>query len=459
MAGPAPPGIPGPLWSRLQAGVSTLASADRIRIVCHYDGDGAASAAVLARALSRWGKDFHISLTTVIDEATATRLREEAGKPLLVADMGSGQLDAIEGLGRPAVVLDHHKPQRDATKAVHANPHLFGIDGAHGACGATLSWAFALAVDEENWDLAGVAMAGAIADRQHVPAFDGMNAPLFEEAVRRNVLVRERGPALPDGPLAETLSNSYLPYFAGLAGRTEEAAKALRRLKVEPEAHWHDLDSGRRRALTSYLATHLMRQGAISEAVEMLIEDKYRIESLGRSANDLADAINACCRTGAEGLAVALGLGDSDALVPSEVHRQTYARNVLGHLTRLEREGPFLGKHLAFFYCPEASMAGNVAGISVQYLWNGARPVLALSVTDGTTRVSARGTKALVARGLDLAVALREAAGAFGGSGGGHDVASGATIPKGKEEKFVERVDEIVGLQLAPKVAAGAQTG
>jgi RecJ-like exonuclease len=80
-------------------------------------------------------------------------------------------------------------------------------------------------------------------------------------------------------------------------------------------------------------------------------------------------------------------------------------------------------------------------------------------VTDGTTRVSARGTKALVARGLDLAAALREAAGAFGGSGGGHDVASGATIPKGKEEKFVERVDEIVGLQLVSKVAAGPQTG
>ena len=459
MAGPAPPGIPGPLWARLQAGVSALAAADRVRIVCHYDGDGAASAAILARALSRWGKDFHISLTTVIDDATAARLREEPGKPLLVADMGSGQLDAIEALGRPAVVLDHHKPPRDATKVVHANPHLFGIDGAHGACGATVSWAFALAVDAENWDLAGVAMAGAIADRQHVPGFDGMNAPLFEESMRRNLLVRERGPALPEGPLAEALSGSYLPYFAGLAGRTEEAVKALRRLKVEPDAHWHDLDAARRRALTSYLATHLMRQGAIPEAVEMLIEDKYRIESVGRSANDLSDAINACCRMGAEGLAVALALGDPDALVPSEVHRQTYARKVLDHLMRLEREGPFLRKHVAFFYCPDPSLAGNVAGISVQYLWNGARPVIALSVTDGTTKVSARGTKALVARGVDLAAALREAASAVGGSGGGHDVASGATIPKGKEEKFVERVDEIVAIQLAPKVAAGAQTG
>ena len=459
MADAAPPGIPRPLWLRLQAGAAALAGADRVRIVCHYDADGAASAAILARAMSRWGKDVHVSLTPVIDDTTVARLKEETGKPLVVADMGSGQLDAIEGLGRPAIVLDHHKPVRDATKVVHANPHLFGIDGAHGACGATVAWAFALAVDEGNWELAGVAMAGAIADRQHVPGFDGMNGPLFEEAVRRNLLVRERGPAIPDRPLLEALAGSYLPYFAGLAGRGDEAAKVLRRLKVEPSASWRDLDAASRRALTSYLATHLMRQGAIPEAVEGLIEDKYWIESLGRSANDLSDAMNASCRMGGEGLAVSLALGDTEAIVPSEVHRQTYAGKMLGHLMRLERAGPFLAKHLAFFYCDDSSLAGNVAGIAVQYLWNGARPVVALSVTDGTTRVSARGTRALVDRGLDLATALRDAAASVGGSGGGHDVASGATIPKGKEEKFVERVDEIVALQLAPKVASGTQTG
>jgi RecJ-like exonuclease len=453
MAAPAPPGVPDPLWVRLLAGVQTLAKANRIRILCHYDGDGATSAAILARMFARWGKDVHISLTTVLDDATAARLREESVQPVVVADMGSGQLDAIEGLGRPAVVLDHHKPPRDSAKVVHANPHLFGVDGAHGACGATVSWAFALAADPRNVDLAGIAMAGAIADRQHVPGFDGMNAPLFEEAVRRNVLTRDRAPAIPDRPLADALAGSYLPYFAGLAKRRDEAAKVLRQLKVDPDAHWHELEPSRRRALTSYLATHLMRQGAIPEAVEMLVEDVYRIESLGRTANDLADAVNACCRMGAEGLAVALALGDPDAIAPSEAHRQTYAEKVLGHLTRLEREGPFQGKHLTFFYCDEPSLAGNVAGIAVQYLWNGARPVVALSVTDGTTKVSARGTKALVARGLDLGAALREAATAVGGSGGGHDVASGATIPKGKEEKFVPLVDELVALQLAPKAS------
>ena len=456
MVSSPPPGVPEALWAKVRDGVARFASARRVRILCHYDGDGATSAAILARALRRAGTPFHISLTTVLDEATLARVREDGPDPLIVADMGSGQLDGLEGLGRLAVVLDHHRPPRDSTKVVHANPHLAGIDGAHGACGATLAWTFALAIDERNWDLAGIAMAGAIADRQHLPAYDGMNAPLFEEAVRRGVLRKERAPSLPDGPLGQALATSYLPYFAGLAGRLDEAAKALRRVQIDPSTVLRDLPVPKRQTLVSYLATHLMRQGAIPEAVEALVEDRYWIVDRERTAGDLSDAVNACCRTGAEGLAVALAMGDPEAAVAAEAHRAAYGEKVLAHLMRLEREGPFSAKHLAFFYCDDPSLAGNVAGIVIQYLWNGARPVLALSVTDGTTKVSARGTKALVSRGLDLAAALRDAAAQVGGTGGGHDVASGATIPKGKEEKFVSLVDEIVGLQLAPKAVAAA---
>ena len=68
-----------------------------------------------------------------------------------------------------------------------------------------------------------------------------------------------------------------------------------------------------------------------------------------------------------------------------------------------------------------------------------------------STKASARATKSLVTKGLDLAVALREAASQLGGDGGGHNIASGASIPKGKEEKFLTLVDEIVGRQLALK--------
>jgi RecJ-like exonuclease len=69
-------------------------------------------------------------------------------------------------------------------------------------------------------------------------------------------------------------------------------------------------------------------------------------------------------------------------------------------------------------------------------------------MVDNETRISSRGTKYLTDKGLDLALALREAAAEVGGRGGGHPVASGATIPRGEEDAFLEVVDYIVGKQL-----------
>jgi single-stranded DNA-specific DHH superfamily exonuclease len=68
-------------------------------------------------------------------------------------------------------------------------------------------------------------------------------------------------------------------------------------------------------------------------------------------------------------------------------------------------------------------------------------------------KISARGNKLLISAGLDLSAALRKAAEAVGGVGGGHNIASGASIPPGSEEKFLAMVDEIVGEQVKDKAA------
>jgi RecJ-like exonuclease len=63
-------------------------------------------------------------------------------------------------------------------------------------------------------------------------------------------------------------------------------------------------------------------------------------------------------------------------------------------------------------------------------------------------KVSSRGTHALVRAGLDLSAVMQTASRAVGGDGGGHDVAAGATIPRGEREAFVAEADRIVGEQL-----------
>jgi len=435
------------LLDRARRGVALVDGVSRVRVLCHYDPDGTTSAAILARALMRRGKRVHATMSHALDAATVERVKAEPNELLVVSDMGSAQLDLLEPLPFPVIVLDHHKPLRDSERVVHVNPHLFGIDGAREMCGATTSWTFALALDEANWDLAGIAAAGAIGDKQDVGGFVGSNAALFAEAVDRKVLVPERRLALRDRPLGQALALSISPYFRGIGGRPDQAEAFLRSAGIDPNATLRQLDPAQLRRLSSILATGLLEQGAAPEALDVLVEDRYWIEPDQMYAQDLEAYVNSCDRLEQMGLGMAVCLGDRDALARAEVLLDQYTTRVLEHLRTLESEGIFTKKHVQFFYCEEASLAGSVAGAGIQFYFDQSKPVFGLSVMERQTKISARGTRTQIAQGVDLAAACREAAEALDGDGGGHNIAAGATIPKGKEEKFLTLVDDIVGRQ------------
>src|SRR3989454_11927415 len=97
---------------------------------------------------------------------------------------------------------------------------------------------------------------------------------------------------------------------------------------------------------------------------------------------------------------MAVCLGDRDALARAEKLLDEYTSKVLGHLVALESKGLFPKKHIQFFYCDDSSLAGVVAGTGMQFFFDQTRPTLGLSVLDGVTKVSARGTRAHIAAGL-----------------------------------------------------------
>ena len=437
------------LLERAHRAAALVDGVSRVRVLCHYDPDGTTSAAILARALMRRGKRVHATMSHALDAATVERVRAEPNELLLVSDMGSAQLDLLEALPFPVVVLDHHKPLRDSERVVHVNPHLFGVDGAREMCGATTTWVFTLALDEANWDLAGVAAAGAIGDKQDIGGFLGVNAALFAAAVDRKILAPVRRLPRRDRPLAQALALSISPFFRGIGGRPDAAEAFLRSVGVDPAAPLRSLDAAQRRRLSSILATRLVEQGAAPEALDVLVEDRYWIEPDQMYAQDLEAYVNSCDRLEQMGLGMAVCLGDREALAKAESLLDQYTNRVLEHLRTLETEGMFSKKQIQFFYCEEPSLAGSVAGAGIQFYFDQSKPVFGLSVMERQTKVSARATRTQIAQGVDLAAACREAAESLEGDGGGHNIAAGATIPKGKEEKFLGLVDEIVGRQRA----------
>ncbi len=436
---------------RIGRAVRLLERTGRSRILCHYDPDGAAAAAILAKTLARKGIEFQITLSASMDENTLSKLSGESSGMTIIADMGSSHLERLEEFDGGVLVLDHHQPKGDSEKVVHVNPHVAKIDGTREVCGASLALMLSIAVDESNWDMAGIAMAGAIGDRQHVGGFDGLNSLLFQDAVNRKVLIQERQLSLRDLPLADALAHSLSPYFVGLTGRSEKCVEFLGGLGIEADASLRKLEANERRSLITGLAIRLIRQGTQPEAMRTLVDEKYWIPQYGLYAEELSAYVNSCSRLGHEGLGVCVALGDKASLREAEGLREDYFNQIIKYLHELEK-GMFTRKHLQFFYCPEPTLAGAVAGIGMQYFFDGKKPVLAFSVLEDTTKVSSRATRRLVSQGLNLAVALSEAASMVEGRGGGHNIAAGANIAKGKEEKFLSLLDEIISTQLKIKI-------
>ncbi len=440
--------LPEGLAERLEKAASTVDGAKRARVLCHYDGDGTAAAALLTISLLREGLDVRTTLSHHLDMEKLKELDPEDADVLLVSDMGSPQVDLFERLKLPVVVLDHHQPLRDSDKVVQINPHFFGLSGTRDACGSTTSFLFSLALSEANLDLAGIALIGCIADRQYLGGFKGINETLFQRALKEGVLRAERSLALADLPLEEALLYSVGPYFKGLSGRQDKVRRFLSELGLDHKDRFRDLQAAAKEQLVSTLGLWLLKQGVRPETVQQLVEERYWYPALETYVDDLESYVNACSRQGEESLGLSLSLGDFSGRERAEEIRRKHWKDVLRGIMKVESDGVFSKKHVQFFYADGPTLAGSVAGISMRYLLDQEKPTLAMAVVNGKTKVSARGTDYLIGKGVDLAEALRLGAEAAGGSGGGHNIASGATIPKGREERFLETVDSVVGRQL-----------
>jgi single-stranded DNA-specific DHH superfamily exonuclease len=92
----------------------------------------------------------------------------------------------------------------------------------------------------------------------------------------------------------------------------------------------------------------------------------------------------------------------------------------------------------------------------MMYLLDPEKPTVSYAVVGDRCKISARGTRYLVGgRGVDLADACHRAASEVGGRGGGHQVASGASISPGRLEDFLTLIDGIVGEQLQARAGNG----
>lgn len=413
-----------------------------VRIVSHNDADGLTSAGIMAQALLRAGIRFQLSIAGRLDETVIEEVNRSIsqGELVIFCDMGSGQPELIDKVAADVVVLDHHKPVGQSPAKAVVNAHMVGIDGATDISASGTCYLVARELAAENVDLAGLAIAGAVGDRQ---LFRTANAFILEEALKTGVVSVRKGLKVGDGDLADVLTYSTEP-FLDITGYPEKVKEFLNHLELS--GNIENLSEEEASRLVNAVALKLVRQ-ASPEAIEAVIGEVLLLNrELVKNVYDFISILNACGKHKVYGLALSLclksqGVAD-EALSLTKEHDKKLAMNIRENVEKIRK-----GESIWYITTIDALSTGSLASTVVRYL-HPELPFICINESEGILKISARGTRELVSQGLDLAFALREAAGAVGGGGGGHSVASGAAIPIGSAEEFLSIADRIIGDQL-----------
>ena len=456
------------LLKRAQEIAAVLKKADEVHIVTHIDADGITAGAIAQATIQRLGKTSSIECVKQLDELVLKRLKKEGHELVWFTDLGSSIVDEIPKM--TLVVTDHHMCSKESHLRYHLNPHLFGVDGSFEISGAGVTYLVSKTIDPINVDLSALAVIGAcgdLQDRRHCKLV-GMNKGFLEDGKTAHVLecrkdIRYFGRET--RPLPRLLQYANDPFLPGLSGREEACVSFLEDLKIrlnhkESARRWIDLSNDERKTILSALARLLLMKGFGAALVERMIGDVYLLarEEPGselHDAKEYATLLNSTARYGKHEVGLAVCLGDrGKSLEDARILLQGHRQNLVESLQFARDETLQKRTNVQFFHAGEG-IRDTIIGIVTNMMLQDENvdknmPLLGFVHTEnGDVKVSARTTQQLIERGVDLSAALRHAAAAVQGVGGGHDIAAGATIPKGKEEEFLVFVEQKIRAQLS----------
>ena len=432
--------------------IRALPRTARVRIVAHYDADGVASAAVVVGAIRRLGRDFHVTYTYEHEPRYYERLARDPFEANIFVDLGGTVADTIAKLPGLNVILDHHQADapRDAPNLVVVNAHHLGLDGMRDACGSTTSLAFAVALDEANWAFAPHALAGAWGDMQARNGLQGWNKQILEEGLRRGHLVAPMRIAADDAPLEAFVRRAPAPWTDALAD-AGDPAEFLARHGLPNRATVHELGPAESEALASVLVARLLARGFPAYRVKELFRPLAQSVMHELPIPRMTHLLSAATREQEAGLGLAFLLGDASARREIEALEARYHEKIRTALSALRPEHVRRLRGIQIFQTHEPAYTGELCGIAMATVLPQTHATLAYSIVGDIARVSSRGTPELVSRGLDLSKAMSVSAKSLAGHGGGHAIASGATVPAERLDAFFSSVDQAVVTQLGVK--------
>ena len=407
-------------------------------IVSHYDCDGIAARAIVEYAFRKEWKKYRASSIKKLDDKAIEKLRKE--NEIIFLDLGSGN-EIVNEL-KDVLIIDHHQPARIEKPQI--NPWMFGMDGgSEVSSSGVASIVFGVRRD--------LAIVGALGDMQY--PFESMNRYIVENGKQMGEVEEEHDITLygrHSRPLHAFLAYSDEPYIPTVSYNEENAIKLLDEIGIEAKngGRWRtysDLDPSEKKRLVSALAGIMIEyEKDVGELVgEVYSLPKYDKESIMYDAREFSTMLNACGRHKAPDVGVEAALENKAAYEKAEkllrMHKNAirdgivFARDNIVNLGRFY----FIDGRKKIYEGIIGIVCGMVMRVSYEI------PIIGISESEeGGIKVSSRGNRKMLEKGLNLGGVMKVAAEEVGGIGGGHHLAAGAEIPKDRINEFLLVVGE-----------------
>ena len=456
------------LFTRAKEIAEIIKHSEEIHVVTHVDADGICAGAIASETLNRMGKSYSIESVKQLDDLILNRLMNENHELVWFTDLGSSISKDFPDINK--IITDHHACPDNSNYSFHLNPHLFGLDGSYDISGSGTTYLVSKAIDTKNKDLSSLAIVGAcgdLQDRKYCRLF-GTNRDILKDGKKADIIqvkkdIRYFGRE--SRPLSKLLQYSSDPFIPGLSGREDSCIQFLQDLDIRLKdgdywRKWIDLDKLERQRIISSVAQLLLTKGFGHETAKRIVGEVYILKKEEKGtelhdAKEFATLLNSTARYGQYEVGLNVCLGDRGKwLEKARSLLQGHRHNLVEGLQFAKEEKIERRTFVQFFHAGEG-IRDTIIGIVTNMMLNSedvdsTLPLIGFANTDnGDVKASARGTQELVNKGLDLSSALKNAAEALNGVGGGHNIAAGATIPKGKEEEFIELVEKEIKDQLA----------
>ena len=433
--------------NRLVKAVEIARKHKTMHLFTHYDADGMASVSIIRTALQRAGIECTYQAFTTLGHREMESVRNVPAVCFIMTDMGTSFLPEMADYQCDCVVLDHHQiPDSfdlDQEGKVFVSCWLAGVSGAHDACASTMAFLFAMAMDESNFDLATVAIAGMMGDNQHRPAFSGYNKVIVDEAVSRG-LIKTMDSIVPLGNVYESVMFTIDPYLDGISGVPDSVRDFLFGLGFNTTSSLKFGDSESAARLDEAIIAKLREKSVEEDVISRLVRKRYYLTDFECDAQLLSDTIDACGRTDAA--ATAMKVIDSHDLMAGrgayiEFRRQLLAIlfDAIEHMTPLE--------NIRYFMYSSRGYGGLVSATLIKYWEKSDLPIIALLDAGDVYDISSRCSAEMEKRGINMGDAMKATAIANSGEGGGHSNAAGGRIPKDSLAKFLKDIDWTIGMQ------------